>query len=95
MAPRFLVHPAGRRARGRKKKRLELPLKAQLGRPRGYVVAPCPIQRGSTGFRPQKYIDEISGEWGGKCYDDLMAGSLYLGEAAPNRQGNSMARGGP
>jgi dipeptidyl aminopeptidase/acylaminoacyl peptidase len=42
----------------------------------GYVVA-LPNPRGSTGFG-QKYIDEISGDWGGKCYEDLMAGLAYL-----------------
>jgi dipeptidyl aminopeptidase/acylaminoacyl peptidase len=38
----------------------------------GYVVA-MPNPRGSTGFG-QKFCDEISGDWGGKCYRDLMAG---------------------
>jgi dipeptidyl aminopeptidase/acylaminoacyl peptidase len=38
----------------------------------GYVVA-LPNPRGSTGFG-QKFVDEISGDWGGKCYDDLMKG---------------------
>jgi dipeptidyl aminopeptidase/acylaminoacyl peptidase len=42
----------------------------------GYVVA-LPNPRGSTGFG-QKYTDEISGDWGGKCYEDLMAGVAYL-----------------
>ncbi|MBI3409738.1 MAG: S9 family peptidase [Planctomycetes bacterium] len=42
----------------------------------GYVVA-LPNPRGSTGFG-QKYVDEISGDWGGKCYTDLMAGLAYL-----------------
>ena len=42
----------------------------------GYVVA-LPNPRGSTGFG-QQYVDEISGDWGGKCYDDLMAGVDYL-----------------
>jgi dipeptidyl aminopeptidase/acylaminoacyl peptidase len=42
----------------------------------GYVVA-LPNPRGSTGFG-QKYVDEISGDWGGKCYEDLMAGVAYL-----------------
>jgi dipeptidyl aminopeptidase/acylaminoacyl peptidase len=42
----------------------------------GYVVA-LPNPRGSTGFG-QKYIDEISGDWGGKCYDDLMKGLDYV-----------------
>ncbi|MFO0879015.1 MAG: S9 family peptidase [Gemmataceae bacterium] len=42
----------------------------------GYVVA-LPNPRGSTGFG-QKYVDEISGDWGGKCYDDLMKGVEYV-----------------
>jgi dipeptidyl aminopeptidase/acylaminoacyl peptidase len=43
---------------------------------RGYVVA-LPNPRGSTGFG-QQYVDEISGDWGGRCYEDLMAGLTYL-----------------
>ena len=42
----------------------------------GYVVA-LPNPRGSTGFG-QKFVDEISGDWGGKCFDDLMRGVEYL-----------------
>jgi len=42
----------------------------------GYIVA-LPNPRGSTGFG-QKYVDEISGDWGGKCYTDLMKGVDYL-----------------
>jgi dipeptidyl aminopeptidase/acylaminoacyl peptidase len=42
----------------------------------GYIVA-LPNPRGSTGFG-QKYVDEISGDWGGKCYEDLMKGVDYL-----------------
>ena len=42
----------------------------------GYVIA-LPNPRGSTGFG-QKYVDEISNDWGGKCYEDLMAGVDYL-----------------
>jgi dipeptidyl aminopeptidase/acylaminoacyl peptidase len=44
----------------------------QVWAARGYVVA-LPNPRGSTGFG-QKYVDEITGDWGGKCYDDLMKG---------------------
>ncbi|HEY6146690.1 MAG TPA: S9 family peptidase, partial [Thermoanaerobaculia bacterium] len=36
----------------------------------GYVVY-APNIRGSIGFG-QKFIDDISGDWGGKAYDDLM-----------------------
>jgi dipeptidyl aminopeptidase/acylaminoacyl peptidase len=46
----------------------------------GYVVA-LPNPRGSTGFG-QKYVNEISGDWGGKCFDDLMAGLAYLEQQA-------------
>jgi dipeptidyl aminopeptidase/acylaminoacyl peptidase len=42
----------------------------------GYVVA-LPNPRGSTGFG-QKYVDEISGDWGGRCYEDLMKGLDHL-----------------
>jgi dipeptidyl aminopeptidase/acylaminoacyl peptidase len=46
----------------------------------GYVVF-MPNPRGSTGFG-QKFLDEISGDWGGKVYDDLMKGADYA-EALP------------
>src|SRR5207344_2737289 len=42
----------------------------------GYVVV-LPNPRGSTGFG-QKFADEISGDWGGKCYRDLVAGLDYV-----------------
>jgi dipeptidyl aminopeptidase/acylaminoacyl peptidase len=42
----------------------------------GYVIA-LPNPRGSTGFG-QKFVDEISGDWGGKVYDDLMKGADYV-----------------
>jgi dipeptidyl aminopeptidase/acylaminoacyl peptidase len=48
----------------------------QLWAAQGYIVA-LPNPRGSTGFG-QKYIDEISSDWGGKCYDDLMKGLDHL-----------------
>jgi dipeptidyl aminopeptidase/acylaminoacyl peptidase len=37
----------------------------------GFVVV-MPNPRGSTGYG-QKFTDEISGDWGGKVYDDIMA----------------------
>lgn len=52
----------------------------QVWAAQGYVVA-LPNPRGSTGFG-QKYTDEISGDWGGKCYEDLMKG-LELLESKP------------
>ena len=44
----------------------------ELWAARGYVVV-MPNPRGSTGFG-QKFVDEITGDWGGKCYRDLVAG---------------------
>jgi dipeptidyl aminopeptidase/acylaminoacyl peptidase len=48
----------------------------ELWAAQGYVVA-LPNPRGSTGFG-QKFVEEISGDWGGKCYDDLMKGADYV-----------------
>lgn len=49
---------------------------ASLWAAQGYVVV-MPNPRGSTGFG-QKFCDEITGDWGGKCYRDLMAGADYV-----------------
>ena len=48
----------------------------QVWAARGYVIV-MPNPRGSTGFG-QKFVDEISGDWGGKCYRDLVAGLDYV-----------------
>jgi dipeptidyl aminopeptidase/acylaminoacyl peptidase len=48
----------------------------ELWAAQGYVVA-LPNPRGSTGFG-QKFVDEISRDWGGKCFNDLMAGVEYM-----------------
>jgi dipeptidyl aminopeptidase/acylaminoacyl peptidase len=63
----------------------------ELWAAQGYVVA-LPNPRGSTGFG-QKYVQEISGDWGGKCYEDLMAGANYL-EKLPYIDKDSMAAAG-
>ena len=42
----------------------------------GYVVF-SPNPRGSIGFG-QKFTDDISGDWGGKVYKDLMNGVAYV-----------------
>jgi dipeptidyl aminopeptidase/acylaminoacyl peptidase len=63
----------------------------QLWAAQGYVVA-LPNPRGSTGFG-QKYVDEISADWGGKCYDDLVAGLEYL-EKLPYIDADRMAAAG-
>ncbi len=57
----------------------------------GYVVV-LPNPRGSTGFG-QKFTDEISGDWGGKCYRDLMAG-MDLVERLPYVDRNRIAAAG-
>jgi dipeptidyl aminopeptidase/acylaminoacyl peptidase len=64
---------------------------AQAWAAQGYVVA-MPNPRGSTSFG-QKYIDEISGDWGGKCYEDLMAGVAFL-EKQPYIDTERMAAAG-
>ncbi len=63
----------------------------QVWAAQGYVVA-LPNPRGSTGFG-QKYVDEISGDWGGKCYEDLMKGVEYL-EKLPYIDKDRMASAG-
>jgi dipeptidyl aminopeptidase/acylaminoacyl peptidase len=45
---------------------------AQVFASAGYVVV-MPNPRGSTGFG-QQFTDEISGDWGGKVFEDLMKG---------------------
>ncbi|HEY0379493.1 MAG TPA: S9 family peptidase [Pyrinomonadaceae bacterium] len=42
----------------------------------GYVVF-MPNPRGSTGYG-QKFVDEISGDWGGKAYTDIMNGVAHV-----------------
>jgi dipeptidyl aminopeptidase/acylaminoacyl peptidase len=49
---------------------------AALWAAQGYIVV-LPNPRGSTGFG-QKFCDEISGDWGGKCYRDLVAGIDFV-----------------
>jgi dipeptidyl aminopeptidase/acylaminoacyl peptidase len=49
---------------------------AQLWAAQGYVIA-MPNPRGSTGFG-QKFTDEISGDWGGKVIEDLMAALTHM-----------------
>lgn len=63
----------------------------ELWAAQGYVVA-LPNPRGSTGFG-QAYVDGISGDWGGKCFEDLMAGVTYL-EKLPYIDTTRMAAAG-
>lgn len=48
----------------------------QMFASRGYVIL-APNPRGSTGFG-QQFTNEISGDWGGKVYEDIMKGVDYL-----------------
>ena len=48
---------------------------AQVFASAGYVVF-MPNPRGSTGFG-QQFTDDISGDWAGKVYEDLMKGADY------------------
>jgi dipeptidyl aminopeptidase/acylaminoacyl peptidase len=47
----------------------------------GYVVVAI-NRRGSTGYG-QKFVDEVSGDWGGKAYVDLMKGLDYAEKTYP------------
>lgn len=63
----------------------------QLWAAQGYVLA-LPNPRGSTGFG-QKFVDEISKDWGGKVFVDLMNGLAYL-EKLPYIDNTKMASAG-
>ena len=65
---------------------------AQMFASPGYVVAMI-NPRGSTGYG-QKFTDEISGDWGGKVYIDLMNGVDYLLENYPYIDGDRLAAAG-
>jgi dipeptidyl aminopeptidase/acylaminoacyl peptidase len=64
---------------------------AELWAAQGYVIA-LPNPRGSTGFG-QKFTDEISGDWGGKVYTDLLACLAHL-EKQPYIDTTRMAAAG-
>jgi dipeptidyl aminopeptidase/acylaminoacyl peptidase len=63
----------------------------QVWAAQGYVIA-MPNPRGSTGFG-QQFTDEISRDWGGKVFDDLMAGLAYM-EQQPYVDTERMASAG-
>ncbi|UCG50892.1 MAG: S9 family peptidase [Candidatus Latescibacterota bacterium] len=58
----------------------------------GYVIA-LVNPRGSTGFG-QKFTDEISRDWGGKVFDDLMKGLDHVLKTYPFIDGDRMAAAG-
>jgi dipeptidyl aminopeptidase/acylaminoacyl peptidase len=64
---------------------------SQLWAAQGYVVA-LPNPRGSTGFG-QKFTDEISKDWGGKPYEDVMNGLASM-ETRPYIDSTRMAAAG-
>lgn len=64
---------------------------AQLWAAQGYLIA-MPNPRGSTGFG-QKFTDEISRDWGGRCFGDLMACMDAL-EQRPDVDRSRMAAAG-
>lgn len=49
--------------------------------------------RGSTGYG-QKFTDQISGDWGGKCYEDLMKGVAAILRRFPFVDGKRIAAAG-
>jgi dipeptidyl aminopeptidase/acylaminoacyl peptidase len=65
---------------------------AQMFASRGYVVVMI-NPRGSTGYG-QKFTDEISKDWGGKVYEDLMKGLDYVLKTYSFLDGNRMAAAG-
>ncbi len=64
---------------------------AEVWAAQGYVLA-LPNPRGSTGFG-QKFTDEISRDWGGKVFEDLMA-ALAAVEKLPYVDHTRMAAAG-
>ncbi len=65
---------------------------AQMFASRGYVVAMV-NPRGSTGYG-QQFTDEISRDWGGKVYEDLMKGVDYILKTYSFVDGDRMAAAG-
>lgn len=65
---------------------------AQMFAARGYVVV-LVNPRGSTGYG-QQFTDEISGDWGGKVYEDLMKGLDYVVNTYDYVDGNRIAAAG-
>lgn len=64
---------------------------AQVFASAGFVVV-MPNPRGSTGFG-QQFTDEISKDWGGKAYEDLMKGLDYAEQLPYVDESNKVAAG--
>lgn len=65
---------------------------SQMFASRGYIVIMI-NPRGSTGYG-QKFTDEISKDWGGKVYEDLMKGLDYVISTYPFVDGTRVAGAG-
>ena len=65
---------------------------AQMFTSRGFIAVLI-NPRGSTGYG-QKFTDEISGDWGGKPYEDLMKGVDYVLKTYSYIDGNRIAAAG-
>ena len=65
---------------------------AQMFTSRGFVAVLI-NPRGSTGYG-QKFTDEISGDWGGKPYEDLMMGVDHVLKTYSYLDGNRIAAAG-
>jgi dipeptidyl aminopeptidase/acylaminoacyl peptidase len=65
---------------------------AQMFTSRGYVAVLI-NPHGSTGYG-QRFTDEISGDWGGEPYEDLMKGVDYVLKTYSYLDGNRMAAAG-
>ncbi len=58
----------------------------------GYIVF-LPNPRGSVGYG-QKFVNEISGDWGGKAYTDIMNGVAKVLDTNPNIDRNRIGAAG-
>ncbi|HWP81938.1 MAG TPA: S9 family peptidase [Bacteroidota bacterium] len=65
---------------------------AQMFASRGYVVAMV-NPHGSTGYG-QAFTDKISGDWGGRVYEDLMKGVEFISRTYPFIDGSRIAAAG-
>jgi dipeptidyl aminopeptidase/acylaminoacyl peptidase len=64
---------------------------AQVFANAGYVVF-MPNPRGSTGFG-QEHVDDINGDWGGKCFEDIMKGTDFAETLPYVAKGRTVAAG--
>lgn len=64
----------------------------QLFAARGYVVVQL-NPRGSTGYG-QEFTDQISGDWGGRCYEDILKGVEHVVKQYPFIDEGHMAAAG-